>query len=60
VSLKILDNLLAEIYEEETDKAENLLKIFFDEKRKRGRFFYNLNYNANELFWIKNPKGNFF
>lgn len=56
---KKLDNALAEIYEEESDKAENLLKIFFDEKKKRGRFVYNINSNANEPFAkdsIKNAK----
>ena len=54
-----LDKQLAEIYEEETNKAETLLKIFFDEKRNRGRFTYNVNANANRPFAeqsIKNAK----
>ena len=54
-----LDKQLAEIYEEETNKAETLLKIFFDEKRNRGRFTYNVNANANKPFAeqsIKNAK----
>ena len=45
-----LDNQLAEIYEEESNKAETLLKIFFYEKRNRGRFTYNVNANANKPF----------
>lgn len=45
-----LDRQLAEIYEEESNKAETLLRIFFDEKRKRGRFTYSLNANANFPF----------
>ena len=59
VGSKRLDNQLAEIYEEETGKAEALLKIFFDEKRNRGRFTYNVNANANKPFAeqsIKNAK----
>lgn len=56
---KKLNNQLAEIYEEETNKAETLLKIFFDEKKNRGRFTYNVNANANKPFAensIKNAK----
>ncbi|MGE0792850.1 MAG: hypothetical protein AB7V77_01565 [Candidatus Woesearchaeota archaeon] len=45
-----LDKELFEIYDEESNKAETLLKIFFDEKRNRGRFTYNLNSNANKPF----------
>ncbi|MBU0760711.1 MAG: hypothetical protein KJ600_01920 [Nanoarchaeota archaeon] len=59
VESKKLDKQLAEIYEEESNKAETLLKIFFDEKRNRGRFTYNLNANANMPFAeqsIKNAK----
>jgi len=59
VESKRLDKQLAEIYEEETGKAEVLLKIFFDEKRNRGRFTYNVNANANKPFAeqsIKNAK----
>jgi len=59
VGSKRLDNQLAEIYKEETGKAEALLKIFFDEKRNRGRFTYNVNANANKPFAeqsIKNAK----
>lgn len=50
VDSKKLDKQLAEIYEEESNKAETLLRIFFDEKRNRGRFTYNLNANANLPF----------
>ena len=59
VGSKKLNKQLAEIYEEETSKAETLLKIFFDEKRNRGRFTYNINANANRPFAeqsIKNAK----
>ncbi|MEK6903503.1 MAG: hypothetical protein AABW64_02555 [Nanoarchaeota archaeon] len=59
VESKRLDKQLAEIYEEESNKAETLLKIFFDEKRNRGRFMYNINANANKPFAeqsIKNAK----
>jgi len=59
VESKRLDKQLAEIYEEESGKAETLLKIFFDEKRNRGRFTYNINANANKPFAeqsIKNAK----
>ncbi|MBI4447656.1 HEPN domain-containing protein [Candidatus Woesearchaeota archaeon] len=59
VESKKLDRQLAEIYEEESGKAETLLKIFFDEKRNRGRFTYNVNANANKPFAessIKNAK----
>ncbi|MBI2004011.1 HEPN domain-containing protein [Candidatus Pacearchaeota archaeon] len=50
IESKNLDKQLAEIYEEESSKAETLLKIFFDEKRNRGRFTYNINANANKPF----------
>ncbi len=50
VESKKLDKQLAEIYEEESNKAETLLRIFFDEKRNRGRFTYNVNANANKPF----------
>lgn len=50
VESRKLDRQLAEIYEEESNKAETLLKIFFYEKRNRGRFTYNLNANANKPF----------
>lgn len=59
VNSKRLNKQLAEIYEEESDKAETLLKIFFNEKRNRGRFTYNINANANKPFAeqsIKNAK----
>ncbi len=42
-----IDNKLIEIYERETIKAENLIKIFFTEKRKRGFFTYNVKSEAN-------------
>jgi len=48
VESRKLDKQLAEIYEEETNKAETLLKIFLYEKRNRGRFTYNVNANANK------------
>jgi len=50
---------LKEIYEEESQKAQILLKIFFEEKRNRGRFTYKINANANKPFAessIKNAK----
>jgi uncharacterized protein (UPF0332 family) len=50
VESKKLDKQLREIYELESEKAETLLKIFFSEKRNRGRFTYNLNSNANLPF----------
>ncbi len=50
VESKRLDYQLAQIYEEESNKAETLLRIFFDEKRNRGRFTYNVNANANKPF----------
>ena len=50
VESKKLDRQLAEIYDEESNKAETLLRIFFYEKRNRGRFTYNLNANANLPF----------
>ncbi len=59
VESKKLDKQLAEIYEEESGKAEVLLRIFFEEKRNRGRFTYNVNANANKPFAeqsIKNAK----
>ena len=59
VESKRLNKRLAEIYEEESGKAEALLKIFFDEKRNRERFTYNVNANANKPFAeqsIKNAK----
>lgn len=42
-----LDNELLHIYEAETQKAEVLLRIFFNEKRKRGIFTYNVKSEAN-------------
>jgi uncharacterized protein (UPF0332 family) len=50
VESRRLDRQLAEIYEEESGKAEKLLRIFFNEKRDRGRFTYNVNANANKPF----------
>lgn len=50
VNSKKLNTQLAKIYDEESEKAETLLKIFFDEKRNRGRFTYNINANANLPF----------
>jgi uncharacterized protein (UPF0332 family) len=50
VESKKLNKRLAEIYEEESGKAETLLKIFFYEKKNRGRFTYNINANANKPF----------
>ncbi len=38
---------LLDIYDEETQKAEALLKIFHDERRKRGIFTYNVKSEAN-------------
>ncbi len=42
-----LDKKLLEIYNTEAEKAEVLLNIFSDEKKKRGRFVYNVDFNAN-------------
>ena len=50
IESKKLNKQLAEIYEEESNKAETLLKIFFNERKNRGRFTYNLNANANMPF----------
>jgi len=47
VDNRILDKDLLEIYEDAILKAETLLKIFFDEKRKRGIFVYNVKSEAN-------------
>ncbi|MFA6073605.1 MAG: hypothetical protein WC758_05820, partial [Candidatus Woesearchaeota archaeon] len=41
------DRQLLELYEIETQKATVLLKIFIDEKRKRGIFTYNIKSDAN-------------
>lgn len=43
----ISENIL-DIYEIESIKAESLLKIFFDEKKKRGEFTYKILPQANE------------
>jgi len=50
IELKRLNKQLKEIYELESEKAETLLKIFFSEKRNRGRFTYDINANANLPF----------
>ncbi len=50
VESRKIDKQLSEIYEEESNKAETLLRIFFDEKRNRGKFTYNVNANANKPF----------
>ncbi|MFA6073604.1 MAG: hypothetical protein WC758_05815, partial [Candidatus Woesearchaeota archaeon] len=42
-----VDRQLLELYEIETQKATVLLKIFIDEKRKRGIFTYNIKSDAN-------------
>lgn len=42
-----LDKELLEIYESELTKAEALLRIFKREKKKRGRFTYNIKSNVN-------------
>ena len=42
-----IDKKLIEIYDTEAEKAEVLLNIFQDEKKKRGRFVYNVDFNAN-------------
>ncbi|MFA5019835.1 MAG: HEPN domain-containing protein [Candidatus Pacearchaeota archaeon] len=47
VNKGVLDKELLEIYDTEADKAEFLLKIFFKEKSKRGKFVYNINSDAN-------------
>jgi|SRR3989344_6139437 len=45
-----LDKELLQIYDDAVSKAEELLKIFFREKDKRGRFTYRINSNANIPF----------
>ena len=45
-----LDKDLLDIYEDAVNKAEELLKIFFTEKGKRGRFTYKINANATIPF----------
>ena len=50
---------LNKIYDEETKKAQTLLRIFKEEKKNRGRFTYKVNSNANKPFAkqsIKNAK----
>ncbi len=42
-----LNKEVLDIYETETEKANTLLKIFKSEKKKRGRFTYDVNSNAN-------------
>lgn len=42
-----LNKELLDIYITEVIKAQSLLKIFFDEKRKRGIFTYNVKSDAN-------------
>lgn len=42
-----IDKELLKIYDAEAEKAEALLKIFFDEKRKRGNFTYHIKSEAN-------------
>ncbi len=44
----IISKNLLDIYETESIKAESLLKIFFDEKKKRGEFTYKILPQANE------------
>ncbi|MFT4309676.1 MAG: hypothetical protein ACMXYL_04265 [Candidatus Woesearchaeota archaeon] len=46
----ILSEELKSIYDEESVKADELLGIFFYEKRNRGRFTYSLNSEANMPF----------
>ena len=50
VEAKKLDMQLSEIYELESEKAQELLKIFFQEKRNRSRFTYKINASANLPF----------
>jgi uncharacterized protein (UPF0332 family) len=45
-----IDRQLLEIYSLEKEKAAVLLDIFRSEKKKRGRFTYNVNANANIPF----------
>ncbi len=45
-----VDKRLFEIYEQEVVKAENLLNIFFHEKKKRGLFTYRKLPQANKPF----------
>lgn len=42
-----IDKELLEIYKTESEKAEVLLNIFFEEKRKRGIFTYKVDSEAN-------------
>ena len=43
----VINKILFDIYESESIKAESLLKIFFDEKKKRGEFTYKSLSRAN-------------
>jgi len=47
VNKGVIDRELLLIYEDAMVKAETLLEIFFGEKRKRGRFTYNIRSEAN-------------
>lgn len=50
VEMGVLSRELLNIYEDAALKAESLLEIFLLEKRKRGRFTYNINSDANLPF----------
>ncbi len=50
VGIGALDKELLNIYENAALEAETLLNIFLLEKRKRGKFTYNVNANANLPF----------
>ena len=42
--------MVLDIYEDEIDKADSLLKIFKEEKSKRGSFVYNVKSEANKPY----------
>ncbi len=46
----ILSKELLDIYEDEIEKADSLLKIFKEEKSKRGSFVYNVKSEANKPY----------
>jgi len=47
VKAGLVEKQLLKLYETETGKAENLLSIFFTEKKKRGIFTYKVKSEAN-------------
>lgn len=50
VNSGLLNQELLTIYDDAMNKAEELLNIYFDEKKKRGRFNYNIRSEANLIY----------